>query len=96
MTKAIHYQNPAMPSPYHACGMGDRFKVVITTDREKVTCKRCLQTIAGQGNGGRPKSELKKQQLRTSLPLEAIEWLNAQPNKAKVIREAIVDAMNRQ
>jgi len=89
MPKAIHYKHPVLG--YHSCGMGDHRTVAMTENIKDVTCKRCLGTITGQKNGGRPinESSMVKNRAAWSMPAEDWEWLNSQPNKSETIRDAI-------
>jgi azurin len=42
----IHFVHPVLK--YHACGMGENWKIEKTLDMTQVTCKRCLSTATGQ------------------------------------------------
>jgi hypothetical protein len=87
--KAIHYRHPVLG--YHSCGMGDPRTVKMTDNAEDVTCQRCLSTITGQKNGGRPvsKDSMVKGRAAWSMDAEEWDWLNAQASKAETLRNAI-------
>lgn len=91
MKKAIHYKHPVLG--YHACGMGNRLTVTMTEAIADVTCQRCLGTITGQKNGGRPVSSgsMIKNRAAWSMSDDDWEWLNRQPNKSETLRDAIAN-----
>ena len=89
MKKVIHYRHPVMG--YHACGMGNQLTVAMTEAISNVTCRRCLGTITGQKNGGRPVSSdsMIKSRAAWSMSADDWEWLNRQQNKSETLRNAI-------
>lgn len=92
MPKVIHYKHPKFSDRYHACGMGEPDAKYITTELGKVTCKRCLGTVtADKLPRGRPPSpdSMTKKGKAWSMPDEAWDWLERQPNQSETIREAI-------
>lgn len=77
---------------YHACGMGDRNTVLMSSDLEEVTCNRCLRTVtADKLPRGRPKKPDKflKKVKALYLKAEDWDWLESQENQAQTIRDAI-------
>lgn len=46
MSKTVHYKHPVLG--YHACGMGDRRLVLLSSSLSQVTCKRCLTTVTAK------------------------------------------------
>lgn len=97
--KTIHYKHPKLG--YHACGMGDPLTIQISEDINKVTCKRCQDTITGRKNAsspegypnltragkGRPTTDTVE--LRTRIRPETRQYLEQLGGGSKSIGKAI-------
>jgi hypothetical protein len=90
----IHYQHPKMPKGHNACGLGDRNKILISTNLDEVTCDRCLRTATAGKNGGRPESGMRQIMVNVMLPVEVIDWLSTK-NKSETIRTLLIEEMAR-